>query len=151
MTEKNGKFVINEPTVVHDHIDGETVILNLDTGNYYGVGDVGADIWDLVVRGKAADDIISGIQEKYLCSAGEEETIYSFLKQLQEEGLIIACDDKKGIATPQAFAVENAAQREKLGFRPPVLNKYWDMQASLLREPIPEFKVDGWPLGKIGH
>ena len=41
------RLKINEPTIVHENIDGETVILNLDSGNYYSVVDAGARIWGI--------------------------------------------------------------------------------------------------------
>ena len=40
----NTHFKINTPKIVHETIDGETVILNLDNGNYYSLAGIGADI-----------------------------------------------------------------------------------------------------------
>lgn len=38
------KFKINIPKVVHEMIEGEVVIVNLDGGDYYSLVTVGADI-----------------------------------------------------------------------------------------------------------
>ena len=35
--DTNGRLRINTPKIVHETIDGETVILNLDNGNYYSL------------------------------------------------------------------------------------------------------------------
>ena len=145
----NEHFIINEPTVVHENIDGETIILNLDTGNYYSVVNVGADIWDLIVRGKAAGDIVVGIRGIYQCSSDDEETIYIFLEQLQQEGLIIAGDGKKGASIQEVSIAENKTEGQKSVFQTPVLNRYTDMQDLLLLDPIHEVDATGWPSTKI--
>ncbi len=41
----NGRIKINVPQSVHETIDGEIVILDLDKGNYYSLVGIGADIW----------------------------------------------------------------------------------------------------------
>jgi len=51
MTVNGDRIKINEPNIVHENIDGETVILNLDSGNYYSIVDVGADIWNYIEKG----------------------------------------------------------------------------------------------------
>ena len=51
-------FRINSPKVIHETIDGETVIVNLDSGNYYSLDDIGADIWDSIGKGVPVDHII---------------------------------------------------------------------------------------------
>ena len=44
--DKSLHFRINNPKVIHETIDGETVIVNLDSGNYYSLDATGADIWE---------------------------------------------------------------------------------------------------------
>ena len=149
MTGNNGRFIINEPTVVHENIEGETVILNLDTGNYYSVVDVGADIWDLIIRGKAANDIVSGIRHKYECSGTDTEKVLSFLEELQQEGLIIHGDGNDGHAQQEESGGEKEIMGSKSDFHPPVLNKYTDMQDLLLLDPIHEVDATGWPSTKV--
>ena len=46
----NQRFRVNTPTVTHETIDGEAVIINLDSGNYYSLVEVGSFIWGLVER-----------------------------------------------------------------------------------------------------
>jgi hypothetical protein len=40
----NQRFRVNTPTVTHETIDGEAVIINLDSGNYYSLIEVGSFI-----------------------------------------------------------------------------------------------------------
>jgi len=64
MTINGDRLKINEPNVVHENIDGETVILNLDSGNYYSIVDVGADIWNYIEKGAPVIEIMPLILEK---------------------------------------------------------------------------------------
>ena len=42
--------------VVHETIDGETVVINLATGNYYSIEGSGADLWSRLLAGETADE-----------------------------------------------------------------------------------------------
>jgi len=41
-------FRINSPTIIHEIIEGEAVIINMEMGHYYSVDQTGAGIWKLV-------------------------------------------------------------------------------------------------------
>ena len=41
----NTRVRVNGPDVMHETIDGEVIVINLTSGNYYSVRGVGADIW----------------------------------------------------------------------------------------------------------
>ena len=60
-SEANQTFRLNEPAVISDIIDGEVVIMNLERGSYYGLDEVGADIWRLIMAGKTAEEISSDL------------------------------------------------------------------------------------------
>ena len=49
-------LIVNSPHVVHETIDGETIIIHLGTGTYYSLDGVGADIWALL------DHEVSGVE-----------------------------------------------------------------------------------------
>ena len=44
---------INSPPITHQVIDGEVILVNVETGVYYSLRDAGAEIWGLVERGHA--------------------------------------------------------------------------------------------------
>ena len=46
----NQRFRVNTPNVTHETIDGEAVIINLDSGNYYSLVEVGSFIWGLLEK-----------------------------------------------------------------------------------------------------
>jgi hypothetical protein len=51
--------------VVSRELDGETVLLNLDTGIYFGLDAVGSDMWRAIQSSASLRDAISAVQAQY--------------------------------------------------------------------------------------
>lgn len=142
------RFRINEPHVLHQMIDGEVVIIHLDTGNYYSLLKSGADVWSAVAGGAGMRGICAALARKY--RTNEEnfaDAVAGFVARLQSEGLIEALDD--------AGAAEDLSPREEESpaapppFEPPLLEKYEDMQDLILLDPVHEVDDEkGWPHAK---
>ncbi len=145
---KNGRMRINMPKVVHETIDGETVVLNLDNGNYYSLIGIGADIWGYIEKGAGVNDIMERLYRDY--EGGREEMereVNTFLSELMKENLTAPDGDHSpdGINSFDAQD-DNDDKRQKASFSPPELNKYSDMQDLLLLDPIHEVDdQSGWP------
>ena len=143
----NQRFRINTPTVTHETIDGEAVIINLDSGNYYSLVEAGSVIWALVERGASASEVQDLLQQTYEGTTTDiDRGVEELLAQLQQENLIVAVSDGP-TANPaelhQVVASNNG--HEKLVFNAPSLNKYSDMQELLLLDPIHDVDDAGWP------
>jgi hypothetical protein len=139
-------FRINAPNIISEIIDGEAVIVNLETGIYYSIDKIGALIWSFIENKMPAGQIIDTIAGR--CDGSREDVengVNQFVTQLCEEKLIIhsgALGPCKG-AYPHP-EVNPSSQR--FPFENPVLHKYNDMEGLLLLDPIHE--VDGgmgWP------
>lgn len=144
MTENGNRLKINDPNIVHEMIDGETIILNLDSGNYYSIVDVGVDIWSYIEKGVPIAEIMPLVRGNYHCNGSDEENaVNSFLEQLQQEGLVISVNDSSFLS--QSWKDNMVARESKSVFKIPVLNKYTDMQDLLLLDPIHEVDATGWP------
>lgn len=91
----NDRFRINTPKASYETIDGETVIINLDNGNYYSLIGVGSDIWRFIENGATVDNIIEVINHQYEGSRADvEDKINKFIAELLEEGLVV--NDNRG-------------------------------------------------------
>ena len=44
-------YRINEPTIIHELIDGEVLAINNDSGAYYSIRGSGADVWQALGAG----------------------------------------------------------------------------------------------------
>jgi hypothetical protein len=141
------RFRINSPKVIHETIDGETVIVNLDSGNYYSLDNVGAGVWALIGDGLAVHEIIRDIACRFTGEREEmNQAIRQFVVQLQEEGLIVADESHVNGSEPGAAAQDTTQAVEGHPvFETPALHKYSDMQDLLLLDPIHEVDDTGWP------
>ena len=141
----NQRFRINTPTVTHETIDGEAVIINLDTGNYYSLVDAGSFIWSLVDKGASPSEVQDVILQTYQGDAQDvDRGVHELLAQLQQENLIVPVDGA-GDALDLAQVAPATNGHEKPSFNPPSLNKYSDMQELLLLDPIHDVDDVGWP------
>lgn len=141
----SSRFKVNSPQVTHETIDGEAVILNLDTGSYYSISSAGAVIWGLLDAGASIGRIVKTIATSYTGDSQEIETgVYALVEKLEQEGLIIANNGTGGSGTEEAET--SAQQSEKPSrFEFPNLHKYTDMEDLLLLDPIHDVDDAGWP------
>ncbi|HEY2536878.1 MAG TPA: PqqD family protein [Solirubrobacteraceae bacterium] len=168
-----GHLRINAPHVVHETIDGETILIHLGTGAYYSLEGVGAHVWGLAVAGGEEGEILAEVQSRY----DEDpqivgEAVEALLRRLLEEELLAqaemtATDAGEGGApadgepdgarpsetTPSEEPPRPAGSAPSLPaeFVAPVLNKYTDMQEFMLIDPIHDVEEEaGWPHVKAG-
>ncbi|PPA69225.1 lasso peptide biosynthesis PqqD family chaperone [Jeotgalibacillus proteolyticus] len=77
-----------EGNIVSD-MDGEKVMLSIENGKYYNLGEVGGDIWDLLEQPVSVQDLVTSLTTQYHVTKEEcEEQVLTFLDHLAEEGLL---------------------------------------------------------------
>lgn len=142
------KFKANTPKIVHETIDGEVVIVNLEKGDYFSLVKAGADIWESITKGISRDSILEEMVQRYDGSRETiEKSINEFIEKLQQEELIIPnlTDELQNSNVPTIPIPE-----KKLSFEPPALQKYTDMEQLLALDPIHEVDdAAGWPNAKM--
>lgn len=70
-------------------VDREVVILSIERGSYYGLDDIGSEIWQLLEAPIAVSAVCDALAEKYDASrAVIERDVLALLEQLAAEGLI---------------------------------------------------------------
>lgn len=142
------RFKVNSPTVVHEMIDGEVVIVNLEKGDYFSLIKAGADIWEGITKNLTKEEILQAITQRY---DGIYETIENSVNQLieqlqQEELITLDLTDEP----PHSKEANMIVLPEKLTFEPPSLQKYTDMEELLALDPIHEVDdAAGWPNAKV--
>jgi hypothetical protein len=126
---------------MHETIEGEVILIDLDTGTYYSLRESGADVWEAVGRGASETEIADALSRRYEGSAEEiRSTLRDLLGRLEEEGLI---EEAEGGADGSFTLGEPEAG---LGsFRAPVFEKHTDMQDLILLDPVHEVDPRGWP------
>jgi len=137
------RYRVNNPTVVSETIDGEVVMINLESGSYYSTDRIGAEIWSFIEQGTTPGEISHSMAQRYEGSPKDiEVAVLAFMKQLKEEKLIVAHEG--GEAVPNSIAPPPAAAG-RIPFVRPSVQKYDDMQELLLADPIHDFDEAGWP------
>lgn len=131
--------------VVHETIDGETILIHMGSGTYYSVEGAGSDIWNLVAAGHPAPRVVERIAERY-------GTNTDVVMQCVEELTGVLVDEDLLIPAPGGAgeAVELPAPSGS-AFAAPVLHKYTDMQEFMLVDPLHDVDVAaGWPHAAAG-
>jgi coenzyme PQQ synthesis protein D (PqqD) len=131
--------------VTHEVIDGEAVIVNLDSGAYYSLEKSGATIWSLIEERCDLPSIAGAVARAYRGDAGAiRDAITELVSQLQAEQLIVL--DERGPSSPvRPAATPSAPPADLPSFEAPILHKFTDMQELLALDPIHDVDVGGWP------
>lgn len=136
-------FRIDEPRVISEALDGELVLVQFESGCYYSVRGVGADVCQLLTAGWSLEHAIERIVEHYrLPKTQIEADVRSFVSQLVAEKLLVGMD------APQLAA--SAIPIASSEYAPPCFEKYDDMADQLLLDPIHDIDDTGWPAKRAG-
>ena len=139
------RFRVNTPDVMHETIDGEVIVINLVSGNYYSFRGTGAEIWALV-DGQgvlSVDEIAEALALRFGSPRSEiNSAVASFLEDLLEEGLVAHTEAMEGARREPA---EQANGVPKKAFELPRVEKYTDMQDLVLLDPVHQVDDTGWP------
>ena len=81
-------FRVPSHTVFRE-IDGQAIALNLDTGQYYTMNELGTRIWTLFQQEDSLAGIVEAIESEYDVTYEQAEAdLESFLKDLRQNGLV---------------------------------------------------------------
>ena len=136
------RFRVKSPNVMHETIEGEVIVIDLETGSYYSLRDASADIWQGIESGADEQQIADSLHLRYDASP---ETIGAavgkLLDELAREGLVEPGDG--GSAADRAAPPQEANGR--VPFSAPMLEKHTDMQDLILLDPVHKVGPRGWP------
>jgi hypothetical protein len=138
-----GQFVVDHERVVHETIDGETILVQLETGNYYSLRGTGVEIWSLLESGHSTEEITDQLKLRYEAESELlEGATQSLAAELVDEQLLEPFIPVNGDVAPR-YPVTLAEPEPR--FSRPQLEKFTDMQGFLLLDPIDDTDSSGWP------
>jgi hypothetical protein len=133
----NKYYTLNIDKLVFERFEDETVLINLESGNYYGIMQVGKEILDLLELGIDVKMIVSIISKAYKVDEKMVELdVTEFLTTLKEEAIIYEIEAK---------SVNYPVWQDKGAYVKPILEKYTDMQDLILLDPVHDVNSKGWP------
>ena len=75
--------------VVHQKVDEEVVLLNLDTGVYHGLGPTGARLWELLLEDESLQRVFERMLTEYDVGAGQlQDDILRLVQELETHNLV---------------------------------------------------------------
>ena len=74
-------YKLNEEKMFYDYADGQAVVINYQTGMYYGMGLLASAILDRIVAGKDVEEIIKAVKELPQCPPDIAERVHSICLQ----------------------------------------------------------------------
>lgn len=131
------RYRLRTDGLVHERIDDQVVIVNLESGSYFTVAGSGSEIWPWI---EAGSEIVSRAVATF---DGPEATIRGdverFLSALETAGVV------EPLATSERADEVVDAPPSRLPFVRPELVEYTDIQDMLLMDPVHEVDPRGWP------
>ncbi len=88
--DNNTRFSRREGLMTAD-MDGSAVMMDIMTGKYYNLGDIGGRIWELLEESMTLQTLVEKLTAEYDVAPEQCKTdIQPFLAALVERGLLIA-------------------------------------------------------------
>lgn len=70
-------------------LEGEVVILNVETAVYFGLNPVGSEIWKLIQQSRSVEEIVADLVARYPVDRARcESEVVSLLQELAKHGLV---------------------------------------------------------------
>lgn len=77
------------PDVVFRELDGEAVILNLETGLYFGLNAMGTRIWQLIEAHGEVRRVFDALREEFdVADDRLSDDLLALVEQLRDKGLV---------------------------------------------------------------
>ncbi|HKY63449.1 MAG TPA: PqqD family protein [bacterium] len=138
------EYQVNAPKVISETIDGETIIINLESGNYFSLNASGGTLWQGLAGKASRAAIVENLCRLYNLKIKDAQSdVEEFFSRLLQENLIVG---REGHG-PGAGA-ESPSRSDSRPYEKPTLLKYEDMQDLLLLDPIHDVDEAGWPMTK---
>jgi hypothetical protein len=82
------RFTVH-PSVIARELSGETVLLNLESGVYYGLDPVGTRVWQLLMQGRTIADVCETMIDEYEVAPDVlRGDVVRLVGELRERGIV---------------------------------------------------------------
>jgi hypothetical protein len=84
------RFAVH-PSVIYRELSGETVLLNLESGVYYGLDAVGTRVWQLLQQGGTIASVCDVMAGEYDVSPDVlREDVSRLVSELRDRGIVLS-------------------------------------------------------------
>ena len=146
------RFELDRRRVVHETIDGEVILIHMETGFYYSLEGPGSEIWDALVAGCGPDEIARPIADALSSArpARSKTRLRLSPRSFAGNGCSIGrMGSRRTARRPRHRRRAGATDEPARGIRSAHLHRYTDMADFMLVDPIHEVEDSGWPNRKV--
>jgi hypothetical protein len=129
------RYVVTGPAIIAKDFGDEAIVANLDTGLFYSLSQSGSAVWTGLASGRTLTEIVTTLAGADNMNASV--VVAHFIGELIAEGLL-----KPGEARVDTMW----EPRVDAEFQAPTIEKFDDLQALLLIDPIHDVGEQGWPV-----
>ena len=137
-------YSINEEKMFYDMADNQAIVINFQTGVYYGMSSLASAVIDIVLQGATLEAVCAALKKREGCPADIEERVQGFFAKLVQNEIVVEHEGESVNAPEVSFGP--AAFDDGYAFD---LDAYAEAQDLILADPIHEVDVNaGWPILK---
>lgn len=130
-------YKLNEEKMFADVTDGVAIIINSETGIYYGLNALGTSVYENITNGATTEDVLAKLKSMGATDDIEKE-FNKFMQVMIDKELLINTDS----SISEVNIDENIAKEDNFKLS---VCEYNDAQEMLLSDPIHEVKEEeGW-------
>ena len=83
------EVVVRADDLVSSRLDGETVLMSVDQGKYFGLDNVGSHIWDMIAQPRTVRQICDELMKQFKVDRAVcEADVTGFLEELQARSML---------------------------------------------------------------
>jgi len=125
-------YKVNSPGVIHDEIDSEVVIVDLNIGHYFRINKESSQLWNLIIKGNSISQILTSCENRSDLQLDMAKIVQNLLN------LQIICE-----VAEQSNPITELPKWKYTKFE---IEKFTDLEDILGLDPIHEVDEEkGWP------
>lgn len=132
-------FKLNSDTMFYDYADGQAILINHQTGLYYGASSLASEVLERLLAGKSLAKIAKAVKALPGCPDDIDAKLDAFVNQLKKKQILLDSETKDGGDEPmdEAVLVDGFAL---------TLEEFNEIQDLILADPIHDVDpTQGWP------
>lgn len=132
-------YILNESEMFADINEGTAIVINSQTGIYYGMNGFGTSVFENLLAGSSVEDVVAAAKSLSGAPAGVETALEAFLQTLSGFRIVLLAD------APSSRPAELDAAAAAADAFTPECKEYRDVQELLYADPIHEVEEEtGW-------
>lgn len=86
--------IVRDSEIIFSEMDGETVMMSIENGEYYGIDPVGSRIWELIETPVKVSGLCEILGAEYKVTPEQcSKDVMSFLNDMLEKGIVKIADE----------------------------------------------------------